>query len=133
MRLFDEFLMSGDSLQVYEGSRLIFASTRDKLLALMEYINDFRPYHQQVIIFDRIVGNAAALLAVVANCQEAYSPLGSQLAIMTLDKYGIKYHCTEIVPYIQQQNREDMCPMEELSIDKEPEEFYEVMRSIVGK
>ncbi len=127
MRLFDEFLVSRDSLRVYKGSKLIFASTGDKLLPLMEYINDFCPYHQEVIIFDKMVGNAAALLAVKANCQEVYGPLGSQLAIMTLNKYGVNYHLTEIVPYIKQQNGEGMCPLEKLSMDKEPEEYYEIL------
>ncbi len=132
IRLFDEFLVSRDSLQVYEGNKLTFVSTRDRLLPLMEYISDFNPHHQQVIIFDKVVGNAAALLVVKANCQEVYSPLGSQLAMTTLDKYGVKYFLTEIVPYIKQQNVEEMCPMEKLSIGKGPEEFYEIMRGIVG-
>ena len=77
------------------------------------------------------MGNAAALLSIKASCQEVYSPLGSQLAVKTLDKYGIKYHITEVVPYIRKPNEEDMCPMEELSINKEPEGFYEVIRSII--
>ena len=57
--------------------------------------------------------------------------MGSQLAVKTLDKYGIKYHLTEIAPYIQKPNGEDMCPMEKLSISKEPEEFYEVIKNII--
>ncbi len=134
MRLFDDFLVSRDRLQVYKGSalKLIFASTRNKLLPLMEYITDLYPCQQSVIIFDKMVGNAAALLAVKANCQEVYAPFGSQLAIMTLDKYSVKYHLTQIVPYIKQQNIEEMCPMEKLSIGKEPEDFYEIMKNITG-
>jgi len=128
---FNEFLTSGDTLRIYEENQLIFSSTKDRLLPLLEYIDRFAPYHQQVVIFDKIMGNAAALLSVMASCQEAYSPLGSQLSVKTLDKYGIKYNITEIVPYIQKPNGEDMCPMEELSINKEPEEFYEVLRSII--
>ncbi|MBU2608091.1 MAG: DUF1893 domain-containing protein, partial [Chloroflexi bacterium] len=60
--------------------------------------------------------------------KEVYSPLGSQLAVETLDRYGIKYHLSEIVPYIQKPNQEDMCPMEKLSQHKEPEEFYRALR-----
>ena len=128
---FKEFLSSGDTLQVYKGDKLLFSSGKDRLLPLLEYIDNFAPYHQQVIIFDKIMGNAAALLSVEASCQEVYSPLGSQLAVKTLDKYGIKYHLTEIVPYIQKPNGEDMCPMEKLSINKEPEEFYQVITNII--
>ena len=129
--LFNEFLLSSDTLRVYEGNQLIFSSTKDRLLPLLEYIDRFAPHHQQVIILDKIMGNAAALLSVEAGCREVYSPLGSQLAVKTLDKYGIKYQLTEIVPYIQKPNGEDMCPMEKLSIDKEPEEFHEAIRSII--
>ena len=128
--LFDEFLASSDTLRVYKDGTLLFSSSKDRLLPLLEYIDRAAPHHRQVVIFDKIMGNAAALLSVKVSCQEVYSPLGSQLAVKTLDKYGIKYHITEIVPYIQKANREDMCPMEKLSIDKEPEEFYEALRSI---
>ncbi len=129
--LFNEFLLSGDTLRVYKGDKLLFSSSNDRLLPLLEYIDRFVPYRQQVVIFDKIMGNAAALLSAKASCREVYSPLGSQLAVKTLDKYGIKYHLTEIVPYIQKANGEEMCPMEKLSLDKEPEEFYEVIRNII--
>jgi hypothetical protein len=126
--LFNEFLSSGDTLRVYQDNRLAFSSNKDRLLALLEYIGQFVPQHQQVVIFDTIIGNAAALLSVKANCREVYSPLGSQLAVETFDKYDIKYHITEIIPHIQKPDRQDMCPMEKLSIGKEPEEFYQVMQ-----
>ena len=129
-RLFNEFLTGGNTLQVFEDNELVFTSNKDRLLPLLEYIEDFAPYHREVVIFDKIMGRAAALLCVKASCQEVYSPLGSQLAVKTLDKYGIKYHITKIVPYIQKANGEEMCPMEKLSIDKEPEEFYEALRSM---
>ena len=98
----------------------------------MEYINDFCHDYRQVIVFDKIMGNAAALLCVKAACQEVYSPLGSQLAVNTLDRYDIRYHITQIEPYIRKPDSEDMCPMEKLSLNKEPEEFYEEMQSMVS-
>ena len=130
---FSEFLNSGDTLRVYEGDQLIFSSIKDRLLPLLKYIDRFIPRHRQVVIFDKIMGNAAALLSVKAGCQEVYSPLGSQLAVKTLDKYGIKYYLTKIVPYIQKAGGQDMCPMEKLSIDKGPEEFYEVIKNIINR
>lgn len=131
-RLFNEFLISSNTLRVYKGDKLLFASNGGGLLPLLEYIDRFFPYHQQIVAFDKIMGNAAALLCIKVSCQEVYSPLGSQLAVNTLDKYAVRYHLTQIVPYIQKPNSEDMCPMEKLSLDKSPEEFYEVMRSIVS-
>ena len=65
--LFDDFLRSEDTLWVYKGDRLVFASDKDGLQPLLEYIDSFVPYPSQVIIFDKIMGNAAALLSVKAD------------------------------------------------------------------
>ena len=127
-RLFNEFSKSSDTLHVYKGNKLLFTSKKDRLIPLIEYIDSLAPTHQQVVIFDKIIGNAAALLCVKATCREVYSPLGSELAIKTLDKYGIKYHFSKIVPYIQKTDGKGMCPMESLSINKEPEEFYKAVK-----
>lgn len=131
LSLFNEFLLSGDTLQVYKDDTLLFSSSKDRLFPLLEYIDRFASNHQPVVIFDKIMGNAAALLSVEARCREVYSPLGSQLAVRTLAKYDLKYHLTEIIPYIQKPNGEGMCPMEKLSINKEPAEFYGVIKSIL--
>jgi len=132
-RIFDEFIGSADTLRVYEDSSLVFSSRKDRLLPLMEYIDHFASEHKGVVIFDKIIGNAAALLAVKAGCQEIFSPLGSELALQTLEEYDIKYHFTRTVPTIQKADGESMCPMEKLSIGKEPEQFYREMVEIIKK
>jgi hypothetical protein len=132
-RLFEEFLAGGDSLRVYKGDKLIFVSVEDGLLPLLEYIERFAPEYRQVVMFDKIMGNAAALLSVKADCCEVFNPVGSQLAVRTLDKYGVEYHINNIVPYIQKPGQEEMCPMERLSIDKDPEEFYEAVKKVTGR
>jgi len=131
--LFHKFLSSNHTLRVYEGNRLVFTSDKDRLLPLVEYIERYAFYHQKVTIFDKVMGRAAALLCAKAGCEEVYSPLGSQLAVEALDQYGIRHHLTEIVPYIQKPDQKDMCPMERLSIGKQPEEFYGLVRSLIGK
>ncbi|MCD6299946.1 MAG: DUF1893 domain-containing protein [Dehalococcoidales bacterium] len=121
---FNEFVTSRDTLRVYKENRLLFASSKKRLLPLLEYIDKLTPYEKEVIVFDRVVGNAAALLLKKILCREVYSPLGSQHAANTLDSSDISYHFTETVPYIQNQSQQDMCPMEKLSLNKSPEEFY---------
>ena len=132
-QLFDEFLSSGDSLRVYEGKNLIFASRKDRLLPLLEYIDTLAAQHTGVFVFDKIIGNAAALLCIKAGCREVSGPLGSRLAVSTLDKHGIEYRLTRIVPYIQKSEGEGMCPMEKLSIDKGPEEFYQLIKEKIDR
>ena len=127
-QLYKLFVRGGDALQVYEGDRLIFSSSKPMLAPLLEYIETYAQDHKQVVIFDKILGNAAALLSVIAHCCEAFSPLGSELAVNTLNRYGIVYHIDKVVPYIQKPSMTEMCPMEKLSIGKDPEEFYEVLK-----
>ena len=135
-RIFHQFNASADTLRVYEDSSLVFSSRKDRLLPLMEYIDRFASDHKEhkgVVIFDKIIGNAAALLAVKAGGREIFSPLGSELALQTLEEYDIEYHFTRTVPTIQKVDGESMCPMEKLSIGKEPEEFYREMVEIIKK
>ena len=131
--LLDKFLSSDNTLRVYKGNKLIFASDKDRLLPLIEYLEKFASRHRNVVIFDKILGRAAALLCIKANCREVYSPLGSQLAVEVLEQNGIKHHLSQIVPCIQKPNHEDMCPMEALSIGKEPEEFYRLIKNLLAE
>ncbi len=125
---FSEFLASNDTLRVYKGDKLIFASSRERLLPLIEYIDKFTQHEKDVTVFDRVVGNAAALLLKRISCKEAYSALGSEIATGTLSSFGISYHFDETVPYIKNNSGDDMCPMEKLSLSKDPEEFYQVLK-----
>ncbi len=126
--IYSEFLASNDTLRVYKDGRLIFASGKERLLPLVEYIDKFVPYEKGVTVFDRVVGNAAALLLEKVLCSEVYGALGSELAASTLSSFSINYHFTETVPYIQSNSGQDMCPMEKLSLGKQSEEFYQALR-----
>jgi hypothetical protein len=125
---FQEFLAGDDTLHVYRGGVLVFKSQKDRLLPLLEYLESSAGL-RGVVVMDKVMGNAAALLSIKAGCEEVYSPLGSDYGIDTLERYGIKYHIMETVPFITRADGVNMCPMEELSLGKNPEEFYQAMKS----
>jgi len=129
--LLSDFLVSSDTFRAYKDGKLLFASTRDGLFPLLDFINSFVPPSPRVV-FDKIMGNAAALLCVRAACREVYSPLGSKLAVTTLDRYGISYQITRLVPYIRRPYSEEMCPMEAMSLNKSPNEFYDAVRAFLS-
>ena len=112
--LFNKFLASDDTLRVYYRDRLVFNSSSNKIWPLLDYAIRFVPCEDGVIVFDRVVGNAAALLLVKVGCLEVYSSLGSEPAARTLEHAGIAYHFTETVPYVQNPDRSDICLMEKL-------------------
>jgi len=126
---FRAFLASDDTLRIYRGGKLVFSSQKDRLVPLMDYMVARKPAPDNLIIYDKIMGNAAALLAVVVKAAGVFSPLGSELAIKTLDCYGVKYNLTEVVPFIMRDDGRGLCPMEQLSIGKSPEEFYAIMKA----
>jgi hypothetical protein len=126
---FQAFLASDDTLRIYRGKKLVFASQKDRLLPLMDYIALHEAGQGQLLIYDKVMGNAAALLSVVVKADEVFSPLGSELAVKTLEKHGIKYHLKKLVPFIMREDGKGMCPMEQLSIGKEPGEFHQIMKT----
>ncbi|HEX9896110.1 MAG TPA: DUF1893 domain-containing protein [Dehalococcoidales bacterium] len=125
---FDEFLKSKDTFRVYKGSRLLFASRKDRLVPMVKYIEKFNPYEEGVTVYDRIVGNAAALLLKTIRCRSVLSELGSENAIKTLKSAGIRYHFNETVDCIMNDSGQDMCPMERLSLGKNPDEFFRALK-----
>jgi hypothetical protein len=132
-RLFARFVDSSDTFRVYHQGKIIFKSRGERLSPLLDYIDRFVPQVKDVVIFDRIVGNAAALLFKKAYCREVYSPLGSEFAVQTLSEQGIKYHFSRTVPYILNQAGDDICPMEKLSLGKNTEEFFQHLCQSPGK
>lgn len=125
--LFSRFLASNDALRVYRGDRLVFSSAKDGLLPLLEYLRTIAGGYTGVVVLDKVVGRAAALLCIKVGADAVYSPLGSQLAAEVLREYGIEHHLQRLVPFITTADGSDMCPMEKLSLGKSPEEFYQAL------
>jgi len=130
---FAEFLKSKDTVCILKDDKVIFSSQKERLAPLMEYAANFATYEKDVTVFDRVVGNAAALLLKKILCCEVFSQLGSENAVRTLNSFGIKYHFNETVPCIEDDSRQNICPMEKMSLGKSPEEFYQTMKKTANK
>jgi len=125
---FSEFVNSKDTFRVYRGRRLVFASRKDKLAPMVDYIDSCRPCAGGVTVYDRIVGNAAALLLKTMRARRVFSELGSENAIRTLDEAGITHRFNRTVDCIMNDPGTDMCPMERLSLGKTPDEFLRALK-----
>jgi hypothetical protein len=128
-QVLDEFLKSENTLRVYAEDKCLFFSNQGMLYPLLEYIGQCKPdAPKRLTVLDKVLGNAAALLAIKAGAKEIYAPIGSELAARTLDKYEIEYRMDRVVPNILAANGKDMCPMERLSINKTPDELYSAIK-----
>ena len=126
--LLEQFIQSGDTLWVYKEMAPIFQSRKERLASLLDYIDTFVPRIKGATMFDRIVGNAAALLLKKALCHQVYSPVASEMAVRSLEKFDINYHFSEVVPFILEEN--GICPLEKLSVGKTPDEFYRAVKDL---
>ncbi len=127
-QLFKKFLKTEDTLWICLAGNPLFRSTEKGIAPLLTYLQEFPPCLEGVIVFDRVVGNAAALLIKKALGKKVYSLLGSELSAETLKRLGIAYSFLTVVPYISNRTGDDMCPFEKASIGKSPEEFYELVK-----
>jgi hypothetical protein len=68
-------------------------------------------------IADKVIGKAAAALAVVGGVRRLYAAVLSERAVPCLDAYGIGYTFGELVPKIVIPEGDDRCPLEEIVLD----------------
>jgi hypothetical protein len=126
--IFNLFLTSDDTLWVGKNDSIIYRSQKRGIEPLVEYIEKFGNTNHDVTVFDRIVGNAAALLLTKASCQTLFSRTVSEHALPTLNTSGIDYFHLERVPHIVNRRGDGMCPFEEASIGKSAEEFFAFLK-----
>jgi hypothetical protein len=127
-KLFESFLKSDETLWILKVDSLIFQSRKKGIASLLDYIDLFSPCTHEVTVFDRVVGNAAALLLKKACCRKIYAPVGSEYALETLNQLGIPNYFLEVVPCIVNRKGDGMCPFEKASIGKSPDAFYEFVK-----
>ncbi len=126
---FESFLKSDDTIRIISPDGKVFRSQRKGISPLLSYIEQNGPLKDEVVILDKVTGNAAALLMKKALCREVFSTIGSKLAAETLERFGITSYFTNTVPYIINREGNDMCPFEKMSIGKSPDEFYKLAKN----
>ena len=130
---FEKFLKSPWGLELClpagrQGCKIIFRSKKSGVRGLLDFVNEQGEKHEGMIIFDKIVGQAAALLAAYLKARVVYGVTGSEPAARVLEKYKINFYFPKTVPKILNQDQTDLCPMEKLSLDKTPKEFYNSLK-----
>ncbi len=68
------------------------------------------------VVADKVVGKAAAMLMVVAKIKRLYTPMISENALEFLSNQTIDFSYDKTVPYIINNERNGMCPMEQTVI-----------------
>ena len=75
-------------------------------------LNESLDFFKGLIVADKIIGKASAMLLTLSGVKEVYCVVLSDAGKQIFEKYGIPYHYEELVPYIINRTGDDMCPME---------------------
>jgi hypothetical protein len=129
--LFASFQVSDDTLWICKERGILFQSTQKGIAPLIEYIDTYGSSQGDITAYDRVIGNAAALLLGKAGCKTVYSVIGSEFAEETLQLFDIKYVFLSVVPYIINRTGDGMCPFEKASIGTSSDEFFQYVKEMV--
>lgn len=118
------------SLEVFFDDELIFFSDGKWLNPLFEFEQFLRQQNYPIgslIIKDKIVGKAAALLQVKLGIKKVLAIMMSELGKQVFDHFHIEYEYQNLVPRIQ-------CRTEELLKNElDPEIAYFILSNLAGQ
>jgi hypothetical protein len=119
-----ELLQGKYTCVVVQDGEVVMTSFEKGVKPLMHFYEK-RELYQSPVLADKVIGRAAAFLAVLCGIKEIYAEVISEEAIKVLDSYQIPFTSGRVVPYITNRSGDGLCPMEELSKDvKTPSGMY---------
>jgi len=120
---------STHSLEVRSGGEVVFASDNHwlhPLFELEEFLVTWRGPRQRLLVTDKIVGRAAALLLARLGIGSVHALLLSRLGREALEHFRVSYTFDRLVDRI-------VCRTEELLADEiDPERAYGILRQRAG-
>lgn len=125
---FEEFLESSFGLEVWADKKNIFRSEKRGIKGLVDFIQKCDRGFKNLIIFDKIVGRGVALLAVYLKAEAVYGKIGSESAVIIFKEFKIKFYFKKTVLSILNNNKDNLCLIEKLSLNKKPEEFFDLIK-----
>jgi len=123
----DEFINSDNNFIAYRNGEDIFRSAGNDLTPLLSFIDKHGLHLSGLVLFDRYIGRAAALLMSLIGPQEVFTGTISEGGAELLQNAGIDYHFQEKVTYLMGVASGEMCQWEKKSLGKSAEEFYTLL------
>lgn len=125
-----KFKKSDWDLIVYKNKKIIFRSKDSGIKPLIKYVKKFDRKYKNLVVYDKIVGRAAALLLAYTNSSKVYTPIISHSGILVLKKYKIDFEAKKKVKYIMNYGSKDICKWEKLAKNKTPAVFWKLVKNL---
>lgn len=101
-----------------KNGKIVFRSKADRLKPLIECIGRYKEEMRGGVVFDKIVGRAAAFLLTHAKVSEVWTPVIGRGGRKILENNKIKVKFGRETENIMNQKGDDLCPMEKMSLKK---------------
>jgi len=123
-----QFIRDGYSLAVFKNGQLFFSSREHNLRPLAKFIVKHGWSHKKLIMFDKYIGRAAALLIIALHPSKLYTPIISRLAIPVLRSKKIRYVADKKVDRLMGIASQSTCQWEKMSVDKNTVSFWRLVK-----
>lgn len=123
------------SLALIENNRIVHSSKENGLRPLWECLKKYRQSKRTFILFDKVIGLAAAKLAVYAGIiSEIQTLLASNPAKDFLEQNNIPLKAHQLVPNILTKDRQTTCPGEIIALNTgTPDDFYSKIKAMINQ
>lgn len=126
-------LKTNDAKCVLVNGEIVLESQLKGIAPMMLWIEEAPDHFRGACIADKVIGKAAAMLAVYGGAQEVYALMISEPASEYLKSRGISFAYEKIVPQILNRAQDGFCPMESLCLTIDaPEEAYEALKEKIA-
>ena len=129
----DFFLAKGWVFALIQEGKVLYKSKNHGLKPLIFCVKKYKTQMRGAVVFDKVVGRAAALLLIYGGVKEVLTPLISQGALNLFCKNKIKVSYIKKIKHILNKQRNDLCPMEKMSHKKLPAEFIRRVAEVCKK
>ena len=109
------FLKKEFSFVLIKNNKIIYKSKSQGLKPLVFCLKKHRKKMKEAIVYDKVIGLAAAMLLEYGNVTEVWTPIISKEARQYLIRDEIKIIHNKEVKNIMNKNKSDLCEMEKLA------------------
>lgn len=112
---------------VIKNGQIVYRSKKEGLRPLIFCLKYKKDILRGATVYDKIIGRAAAYLMIYGRAKNVMTPVISRSALKEFQKYKMPVQYRKTTGKIMNRRGDDLCPMEKLSKNKNPDEFARIM------